>query len=141
MQNKASAQWEGTLKEGRGQISTASGALTNAPYTFATRFGGQRGLNPEELIGAAHSACFSMAVSGALTEAGITAKKISTQATVTLEKTGPGFEIIASHLDVIIEAPGADRRKIEQAAETAKANCPVSKVLKAKVTMTAMVQT
>src|SRR4051794_29260152 len=100
MQNKANAQWEGSLREGKGQISTASGVLSKAPYTFATRFGGERGLNPEELIGAAHSACFSMAVSAVLAEMGITPKKVETQATITLEKDGPGFKVASSVLDV-----------------------------------------
>jgi osmotically inducible protein OsmC len=137
MNSKASAQWTGSLREGTGNVSTDSGALARVPYTFATRFAGQKGLNPEELLGAAHSACFSMAISAELGRAGITPKSVRTQATVTLDKDGEGLSITESHLDVIVEAPGADRAKVEAATEAAKAGCPLSKVIRAKVTMNA----
>src|SRR4051795_5715481 len=102
MNQKATAQWAGSLREGGGNVSTDSGALSKVPYTFATRFGGQKGLNPEELLGAAHSACFSMAVTAELGRAGITPKAVRTQATVTLDKDGEGFAITESHLDVVV---------------------------------------
>src|SRR4051812_31634690 len=107
MNSKASAQWDGSLKDGSGNISTDSGALSKVAYSFGTRFGGQKGLNPEELLGAAHAACFSMAVSAELGKAGITPKAVRTQATVTLDKDGEGFSVTESHLDVAVEAPGA----------------------------------
>ena len=139
MDRKATAQWEGGLRDGKGSLNTDSGVLSSTPYSFATRFENQKGTNPEELVAAAHSGCFSMAVSAELGGAGITARRIRTQATVTLEKdkNGPGFSVTKSHLDVVIEAPGADKAKVQKAAEGAKANCPISKLLKAEVTMSA----
>lgn len=137
MESKASAQWAGGLKDGTGEVSTASGVLASAAYRFATRFEGAKGLNPEELLGAAHAACFSMAVSAQLGDAGITPKSVKTQCTVTLSKVGEGFEITESHLDTVVSAPGADQAKVEKAVEAAKAGCPLSKVIKAKVTMSA----
>lgn len=131
----ARAHWEGNLKEGKGTISTESGALNNQPYSFNKRFGEEKGTNPEELIGAAHSGCFSMAFSAELMKAGITAKAIDTEAKVTLEKEGEGFKVSKSHLIVSVDAAGADEAKVRKAAETAKANCPISKLLKAEVTM------
>lgn len=138
---KASAHWEGDLKTGIGSISTETGVLREAPYGFKARFEGGKGTNPEELIGAAHAGCFSMALSLILGEAGLTAEKIETHAAVTLEKVGDGFEITASHLDVVAKIPGADEAKFIELAEKAKAGCPVSKVLKAKITMNAKLQT
>lgn len=137
MESKASAKWTGSLKEGNGEVSTASGALTSAGYRFPARFEGAKGLNPEELLGAAHASCFSMAVSAELGKAGITAKAIKTNATVTLDKDGPGFAVTKSHLDVVIEAPGADKKKVEAATEAAKSGCPMSKVIKAEISMSA----
>ena len=137
MESKASAQWTGSLKEGNGEVSTASGALSSAGYRFPARFEGAKGLNPEELLGAAHAACFSMAVSAELGKAGITPKAIKTNATVTLDKDGPGFAVTKSHLDVVVEAPGADKKKVEAATEAAKTGCPMSKVIKAQITMNA----
>jgi osmotically inducible protein OsmC len=139
MDRKATAQWEGGLKDGKGQLSSESGALSAAPYSFATRFENQKGTNPEELVAAAHSGCFSMAVSAELGGVGITPRRIRTQATVTIEKdkNGAGFTVTRSHLEVTVEAPGADKAKLEKATETAKANCPISKLLKTNITMSA----
>lgn len=132
----ADAHWHGSLKEGKGTISSDSGALNGHPYGFATRFEGQRGTNPEELIGAAHAACFSMALSGVLTEAGIIPEAIDTRSSVTIEKQAAGFTVTRAHLATTIKATG-DRNTILAAAETAKANCPISRLLKAEITMDA----
>src|SRR5688572_4756331 len=140
MQSKASAVWQGGLKDGKGQVSVASGVLSNVPYTFATRFEGQKGTNPEELIAAAHAGCFAMALSAQLGEAGITAQRIDASATVTLDKTEGGFAVTSSHLVVTVQAPGADRGSVEKAAGNAKAGCPISKLLNAKITMDATYQ-
>ena len=137
MQSKASAVWQGGLKDGKGQVSVGSGVLSNTPYTFATRFEGQKGTNPEEMIAAAHAACFAMAFSAQLGEASITPKRIDASSTVTLEKTDGGFAITSSHLVVSVQAPGANRAAVEKAAENAKAGCPISKVLNTKITMEA----
>jgi lipoyl-dependent peroxiredoxin len=137
MEKKASAIWMGSLKEGKGTISTESGALSNAPYGFNTRFEGAKGTNPEELIGAAHAGCFSMALSVQLGNAGLTAEKIETTATVTLEKLEQGFTVTAVHLDLNAKIPGADQAAFEKAANAAKAGCPISRLLNAKITMTA----
>jgi osmotically inducible protein OsmC len=135
MNRKASAVWEGGLKDGKGTISAESGVLTNVPYSFAKRFENEKGTNPEELIAAAHASCFAMATSAQLGNAGITAQNISATATVTLEKVGDGFSVTASHLNVTIKAAGADRSKVQTAAENAKAGCPISKLLNAKITL------
>jgi osmotically inducible protein OsmC len=140
MKRTASAVWEGSLKEGRGRISSQSGVLSETPYGFNTRFEDKPGTNPEELIGAAHAGCFSMALSAQLGEAGMTAKSIRTTATVTLEKLPDGFAITAIHLDLIANIPGADAAKFETAANNAKAGCPVSKVLNAKITLSAKLE-
>ncbi|MBL6854000.1 MAG: OsmC family protein [Alphaproteobacteria bacterium] len=132
-----SAHWEGDLRTGKGTISTESGALAEIPYSFAKRFGDEKGSNPEEIIGAAHAACFSMALSAELAKAHITADAIDTTSTVELVQAGGGFEIPAVHLTVTVKAPGADRTKVQVATETAKANCPVSKLLRATITMNA----
>ena len=132
MIKKASAVWKGNLKDGIGSISTESGVLRDAPYGFKARFENGKGTNPEELIGAAHAGCFSMALSKMLGDAGLTPERIETQAAVTLEKVGEGFEITASHLSVVAKIPGADQAKFEDIANKAKAGCPVSKVLKAR---------
>jgi lipoyl-dependent peroxiredoxin len=137
MKRKGSAEWRGDLKTGKGTISAESGALKDLPYGFNTRFGDEKGTNPEELIGAAHAACFSMALSSELGKAGIADPHIATTATVELKQVDGAFAITASHLDVTVEAKGADKAKLELAADTAKANCPVSKLLKAEVTMAA----
>jgi osmotically inducible protein OsmC len=127
--------WNGDLKSGKGSISTDSGVLSNTQYSFSTRFENGVGTNPEELIAAAHAGCFSMALSAQLGEAGLVAQSIRTTASVTLEKSGGGFAITAVHLDLTARIPGADPRAFETAAESAKAGCPVSKVLNAKITL------
>jgi osmotically inducible protein OsmC len=140
MQSKASAVWQGGLKDGKGEVSAASGVLSNTPYSFATRFEGQKGTNPEEMIAAAHAGCFAMALSAQLGEAGITPRRIDASATVTLEKTEGGFAVTSSHLAVTVQAPGANRAAVEKAAENAKNGCPISKLLNAKTTMDANYQ-
>jgi osmotically inducible protein OsmC len=140
MIKKASAIWKGGIKDGGGTISTETGVLNNAPYGFKSRFENGKGTNPEELIGAAHAGCFSMALSLILGEAGLTAEKIETHAAVTLEKVAEGFAITASHLDVSAKIPGADNAKFQELAGKAKAGCPVSKVLNARITMTATLE-
>lgn len=137
MDRKATAAWQGGLKDGKGTISTESQALKAVPYSFAMRFESTPGTNPEELLGAAHAGCFSMALSAQLGEAGIKPERIETKATVTLEKLDSGPTITRSHLDVAVRAPGADRAKFEAAAQKAKDGCPLSKVLKAVITMDA----
>jgi osmotically inducible protein OsmC len=140
MKRNASAVWEGGLRDGRGRLSTGSGVLSNTQYSFATRFESGAGTNPEELIAAAHAGCFSMALSGQLGNAGMTARSIRTHATLTLEKTDAGFTITAVHLDVTAAIPGADAASFAKAAESAKAGCPVSRVLNAKITMDARLE-
>jgi osmotically inducible protein OsmC len=135
MQRKASAQWSGGLKDGKGTISAESGVLSGVPYSFSRRFENEKGTNPEELVAAAHASCFAMATSAQLGTAGITAQSIAATATVALEKVGDGFAVTTSHLDVTIKAPGADRAKVQQAADNAKAGCPISKLLNAKISM------
>lgn len=130
-----SAEWTGGLKEGKGQVSTKSGALSAQPYGFNTRFEDKPGTNPEELIGAAHAGCFSMALSKELGDAGMTAESIDTKAQVTLEKVEGGFEISAVHLTLRAKIPGAERAAFEKAVEAAKTGCPVSKVLNATITL------
>ena len=137
MQRKASAEWKGGLKDGKGTVSSASGILSNTPYSFTTRFENAPGTNPEELIAAAHAACFSMATSAQLGAANLTAESIATSATLTLEKLDSGWTITAVHLDVVAKIPGATAEVFNKVAQDAKANCPVSKVLNAKVTMEA----
>jgi len=137
MDKKGSAVWKGGLKYGHGKVSTESGALNNNDYSFATRFEGQRGTNPEELIGAAHAACFSMALSAQLGEAGIRPDSVETTATVTLEKTDGGFAITKVHLDTSASIPGGDEAAFEKAAAAAKAGCPISKLLNAEITLDA----
>ncbi len=133
----ASAHWAGGLKDGKGTVSTASGVLSNTQYSFATRFENGAGTNPEELIAAAHAGCFSMALSGQLGAAGMTAESIDTKASLTLEKTDAGFTITAIHLDVTVKIPGGDQAKFDEAAKNAEKGCPVSRVLNAAITMDA----
>jgi lipoyl-dependent peroxiredoxin len=140
MQSKGSAVWTGGIKDGSGKVSTESGVLANAQYTFSTRFENRKGTSPEELIAAAHAACFSMAFSGHLNSAGYAPESINTTATVSIEKLDLGFGISSVHLDVRARVPGADNEKFQAAANTAKEGCPVSKVLKAKITMTATLE-
>lgn len=136
----ASAIWQGGIKDGGGTISTETGVLKQAPYGFKARFENGPGTNPEELIGAAHAGCFSMAFSLMLTEAGMPPAKIETKAAVTLEKKGDGFEITSSHLDVVANIPGIDQAKFAEIANKAKAGCPVSKLLNTEITMTARLE-
>jgi osmotically inducible protein OsmC len=131
------AVWHGGLKDGKGAISTKSGALNEYPYGFASRFEGKPGTNPEELIGAAHAGCFTMALSLILGEAGLTADEMNTKADVTLEKVADGFAITKVHLSLKAKIPGCDAAKFQELAAKAKAGCPVSKLLKADITMDA----
>ena len=137
LQRKGSAQWKGGLKDGKGTVSAASGVLKNTPYSFSSRFEGQQGTNPEELIGAAHAGCFSMALSAQLDGASLKADTIDTTATVSLEKLEGGFAITSVHLEVRAKVPGADQAKFDELTKKAKEGCPVSKVLNAKITMDA----
>ena len=137
MQTYGSAAWQGGIKDGKGAISTKSGALKDYPYGFCSRFEGKPGTNPEELIGAAHAGCFTMALSLVLGEAKLTAEQMDTKADVTLEKVADGFAITAVHLTLRAKIPGADRAKFEELAAKAKAGCPVSKLLNAKITLDA----
>jgi len=140
MERKASAAWQGGLKDGKGTLTTESKVLSATPYSFSTRFEGTPGTNPEELLAAAHAGCFSMALSMMLGEAGIVPARIDTTATVSLEKLDTGFTITRVHLDVGVRAPGADRAKFDAAAAKAKVDCPLSKVLKADISMTARLE-
>ena len=137
MKKTASAVWQGGLKDGKGTLSTESGALKDNPYGFNTRFEGAPGTNPEELIGAAHAGCFSMALSMMLGEAGLTAERIETRAEVTLDKEGEGFAISAIALTLEARIPGADEAQFQQIANQAKEGCPVSKVLNARISLSA----
>ena len=140
MKRKASAIWKGGIRDGKGSISTDSGVLSDTPYSFGTRFENEKGTNPEELIGAAHAGCFSMALSLMLGEAGFTPENISTVASVTLKKIEGGFGITAVHLDVSARVPGIDQQAFQAAAEKAKTGCPVSQVLNAAITMEARLE-
>ena len=139
MKRKASAVWRGDLKGGKGNISTESGVLKETQYSFSTRFETGIGTNPEELIAAAHAGCFSMAFSAELGKAGITPESINTTATVTLDKTDAGFTVTQSHLDVSARIPGVDKAKALEIANAAKAGCPISRLLKASITMDAKI--
>lgn len=140
MVRKGSAVWKGSLKEGKGTVSTESAVLSNTQYSFSTRFEQGKGTNPEELIAAAHAGCFSMALSAQLGNAGVTPESIATTATLTLEKLESGFTITAIHLTVIAKIPGVDKTVFETAANNAKTGCPVSKVLNATITMEAKLE-
>jgi len=140
MKRNAQAEWRGGLKDGRGSISTDSGVLDSTQYSFSTRFEDGKGTNPEELIAAAHAGCFSMALSGQLGNAGLTAESIRTTASVKLEKTDAGFTITEVHLNVAARVPGASQEQFETATSNAKAGCPVSRVLNAKITLEATLE-
>lgn len=140
MLRKASAVWNGGLKDGKGQISTDSGVLKDTQYSFSTRFEDGIGTNPEELIAAAHAGCFSMALSGQLGNAGLTADSINTTAEVRLEKLDSGFAITKVHLTVRARVPGADNEAFMTAANNAKTGCPISKLLNAEITMDAALE-
>ena len=140
MKRTASAVWQGGIKDGKGSITTQSSVLSSTQYSYSTRFENGAGTNPEELIAAAHAGCFAMALSAILGQSGITAQEIDAQAAVSLEKSGDGFAITESHLKVTVKAPGSDKAAIEQALAAAKAGCPVSKVLNAKITLDSTVE-
>src|SRR5512133_1377992 len=140
MQRTGSAHWSGGLKDGKGSVSTQSGVLKDTQYSYSTRFENGIGTNPEELIAAAHAGCFSMALSGQLGQAGLTAERIETTASVSLEKTDSGFAITTVHLNVRARVPNASQEAFMTAANNAKLGCPVSKVLKAEITMDAQLE-
>lgn len=135
MQRKGSAVWQGSLKEGNGSVSTESGVLEQTPYSFQARFEQGSGTNPEELLAAAHAGCFTMALSAELGKVGITPQKLETTATVTIEKSGEGFAITKSHLDLKATIPGADKSKFDAAVKAAETGCPVSKLYKAQISV------
>jgi osmotically inducible protein OsmC len=137
MVRKASAVWKGSLKEGKGTISSDSGVLSNTPYSFSTRFENAKGTNPEELIAAAHAGCFTMALSAQLGNAGMTPESLETTASLTLDKLDAGWTVTKIHLDVTARIPGADKAAFDKAAENAKAGCPISRLLNAQITMVA----
>ncbi|MGI9105157.1 MAG: OsmC family protein [Pyrinomonadaceae bacterium] len=140
MKRNASAEWRGGLKDGKGTISTDSGVLADTQYSFSTRFEEGKGTNPEELIAAAHAGCFSMALSGQLGNANLTAESIKTTASVKLEKTDAGFTVTEVHLQVVARVPGASQEAFETASNNAKAGCPISRLLNAKITMEARLE-
>jgi len=140
MKRKASAVWQGGLKDGRGTVSTESGVLDKTQYSFSTRFEDGKGTNPEELIAAAHAGCFAMALSGQLGNAGLTAQSLEVTATVTLEKLEAGFTVTESALDLVAKIPGAPKDKFETAANNAKAGCPISRLLNTKITLNARLE-
>jgi osmotically inducible protein OsmC len=137
MKRTASAQWRGDLKSGKGTVSTSSGVLADAAYSFHTRFEDGKGTNPEELLAAAHAGCFSMALSAQLAQANLTAESIDTTCAISLEKQPDGFAITESHLDVKARIPGATQEAFDQAVQNAKTGCPVSKLYKTNITLTA----
>ena len=140
MQRKASAVWQGGLKDGKGTLSADSGVFTQTPYSFGTRFENTPGTNPEELLAAAHAGCFTMALSAQLANAGMTAERLETTATITLEKVGEGFSITKSHLDLAARVPGADKAKFDAAVKAAETGCPVSKLFKAEISVNARLE-
>jgi len=137
MKRSASAVWKGGLQEGKGTVSTGAGALSNVPYNFKMRFGDEKGTNPEELIAAAHAACFSMALSLFMANEGLTPENIDTTAEVTFEKVGDAWTVTSSHLKTNVKSPNADPAKFQKAAEGAKAGCPISRLLNTKITLDA----
>ena len=140
MQRKGSAVWQGALRDGKGTMSTESGVLKQTPYSFSTRFENGIGTNPEELLAAAHAGCFSMALSAQLGQAGLTPATLETTATVTLEKVGDAFAITKSHLDLVARVPGADQAKFDAAVKAAETGCPVSKLFKAEISVSARLE-
>ena len=140
MQRTATAQWKGGLKDGKGTVSTQSGVLSQTQYSFSTRFENGIGTNPEELVAAAHAGCFSMALSGQLGNANMTAQTIDTKATLTFEKTDAGFTVTAIHLDVKARIPGGNKAAFDKAAEEAKKTCPISRLLNTKISMAATLE-
>jgi osmotically inducible protein OsmC len=141
IKRRGSARWSGGLKDGKGRLSTQSGALKELPYGFGSRFEGEPGTNPEELIGAAHAGCFTMALSSILGQEGLTATQLDTTAAVTLKQSGQGFEISAVHLTLEGKVPNTDAETFQKLAQKAKENCPVSKLLKADISLEAKLVT
>jgi osmotically inducible protein OsmC len=141
MERHAAAEWRGDLKTGKGTLSSDSGALSQTPYSFSTRFEGEKGTNPEELIAAAHAGCFTMALSAELGKANLTPQLLRTTAAVSLEKKDGGWGVSESRLDVVAKIPGASQEAFQKAAEAAKTNCPISKLLNAKITLSAKLET
>jgi osmotically inducible protein OsmC len=137
IKRRGSARWSGGLKDGKGRLSTQSGALKELPYGFGSRFEGEPGTNPEELIGAAHAGCFTMALSSILGQEGLTATQLDATAAVTLKQSGQGFEISAVHLTLEGKVPNTDAETFQKLAQKAKENCPVSKLLKADISLDA----
>jgi osmotically inducible protein OsmC len=140
MQRKASAVWQGGLKDGKGTLTADSGVFAQTPYSFGTRFENTPGTNPEELLAAAHAGCFTMALSAQLGSAGMTAERLETTATITLEKDGDGFSITRSHLELVARVPGADKAKFDSAVKAAETGCPVSKLFKAEISVNARLE-
>ena len=140
IRRKASAEWRGGLKDGKGTITSGSGVLDQTQYSFGTRFEEGKGTNPEELVAAAHAGCFAMAFSAQLGEAGLTPESVRTEATVTLDKQADGFAVTSSHLVLRAKIPGADQAAFDKAAQAAKAGCPISKLLKAEITLDASLE-
>lgn len=140
MDRKAKAHWTGDLRTGKGSISSTSGVLSNTPYSFKDRFGDGTATNPEELLAAAHAACFSMALSLMLQNEGLKADSIDTNCTITLDKEGDGFAIKKSALELVAKIPGADQAAFERAAQMAKEGCPVSKLFDTEITLNAKLE-
>jgi lipoyl-dependent peroxiredoxin len=140
MKRKASAQWEGDLKTGRGSVSTESGVLQNTPYSFTTRFESGKGTNPEELVASAHAGCFTMALSAELGKAKLVPTELRTTCTVTLDNVDGGWSITESHLELTAKVPGASQEAFRKAAEAAETGCPISKLFKTKITLDAKLE-
>jgi lipoyl-dependent peroxiredoxin len=140
MKRKASAQWQGDLKTGKGTVSTESGVLQNTPYSFSTRFESAKGSNPEELVAAAHAGCFTMALSAELGKANLVPASLRTTCTVTLDKVDGGWGILESHLELVARVPGASQEAFRKAAEAAETGCPISKLFKTKITLDAKLE-
>lgn len=140
MQRKASAIWKGGLKDGKGTVSTESGVLEQTQYSFTTRFENGKGTNPEELLAAAHAGCFAMALSNELGLAKMTPNSLEAAATISLEKVSDGFAITKSHIDLIADIPGANKEQFEAAVKAAETGCPVSKLFKAEITVSAQLK-
>ena len=140
MKRKASVQWQGDLKAGKGTVSTDSGVLRDTPYSFAKRFGDEPGTNPEELIAAAHASCFTMALSAELGKANLVAERLRTTCTVTLDKVDGGWAVTESHLELTAKIPGGSEAAFRQAAAAAETGCPISKLLKTKITLDAKLE-
>ena len=140
MKRKASVQWLGDLKTGKGAVSTDSGVLSDTPYSFAKRFGDEKGTNPEELVAAAHASCFTMALSAELGKANLVPERLRTTCTITLDKADGGWSVTESHLELTAKVPGASEDAFQKAAGAAETGCPISKLLKTKITLDARLE-